>query len=127
MAVMAASVARGKFLAPTLVTTPAPAPAPISTPATNPSAKNVATLHTLMREVVTSGTAAGQFTGVPGGPVYAKTGTAEFGSSSPPPTHAWLVGWQGNVAFAAFVDTGKSGAIAAGPVVRSFLTGLHRG
>ncbi len=127
MAVMAASVARGKFLAPTLVTTPAPAPAPISTPATNPSAKNIATLHTLMHEVVTSGTAAGQFTGVPGGPVYAKTGTAEFGSSSPPPTHAWLVGWQGNIAFAAFVDTGKSGASAAGPVVRSFLTGLHRG
>ena len=127
MAVMAASVARGRFLAPTLVTSPAPPAGDRSPrrPAT-PSAKDIATLHTLMREVVTSGTAAGQFTGVPGGPVYAKTGTAEFGSASPPPTHGWLVGWQGNVAFAAFVDTGKSGASAAGPVVRAFLTALHR-
>jgi cell division protein FtsI/penicillin-binding protein 2 len=129
MAVMAATVARGAFLAPTLVTAPAPAPAPapIATPATNPSTKDIATLHTLMREVVTSGTAAGQFTGVPGGPIYAKTGTAEFGSTSPAPTHAWLVGWQGNLAFAAFVDTGRSGAVAAGPVVRSFLTAVHHG
>ncbi len=80
-----------------------------------------------MREVVTSGTAAGQFSGVPGGPVYAKTGTAEFGSATPPLTHGWLVGWQGDVAFAAFVDTGRSGAVAAGPVVRGFLTALHHG
>jgi cell division protein FtsI/penicillin-binding protein 2 len=127
MAVMAATVARGSFLAPALVTSPAPTPAPIATPSTTPSARDIATLHTLMREVVTGGTAAGQFTGVPGGPIFAKTGTAEFGSASPPQTHAWLVGWQGNLAFAAFVDTGRSGAVAAGPVVRSFLTAVHRG
>ncbi len=126
MAVMAASVARGRFLAPSLVTSPAPAAAPATT-ASPPAAHDIAILHTLMREVVTSGTAAGQFTGVPGGPVYAKTGTAEFGTATPPPTHGWLVGWQGNVAFAAFVDTGRSGALAAGPVVRDFLTALHRG
>ena len=83
-------------------------------------------MRSARRLVVTSGTAAGQFTGVPGGPVFAKTGTAEFGSASPPPTHAWLIGWQGNVAFAAFVQEGKSGGSVAGPVVRHFLTALHR-
>jgi cell division protein FtsI/penicillin-binding protein 2 len=126
MAVLAASVSRGTFLAPTLVTSPAPAAAAAPSPAA-PSTKEISTLHSLMRLVVTSGTAAGQFTGVPGAPVFAKTGTAEFGSTVPPPTHAWLIGWQGNVAFAAFVEEGKSGGSVAGPVVRSFLTALHRG
>jgi cell division protein FtsI/penicillin-binding protein 2 len=126
MAMMAASVARGRFLAPRLVTSPSPTPSSVSATVAAPSANQIATLHTLMRQVVTSGTAAGQFDGVPGGPIYAKTGTAEFGTATPPATHGWLVGWQGNVAFAAFVDTGKSGAVAAGPVVRSFLTALHR-
>ncbi len=125
MAVLAGSVARGKFLAPTLVTSPAPtgaAPAAVSPPA----AKDIATLHSLMRLVVTSGTAAGKFTNVSGGPVFAKTGTAEFGSDSPPQTHAWLVGWQGNIAFAAFVEEGESGGSVAAPVVRDFLDRLHR-
>jgi cell division protein FtsI/penicillin-binding protein 2 len=126
MAVMAASVARGRFLPPTLVTAPTPAAGSATAAPAPPAAKDIATLHTLMRDVVTSGTAAGQFSGVPGGPVYAKTGTAEFGTATPPLTHGWLVGWQGDVAFAAFVDTGRSGAVAAGPVVRSFLTALHR-
>jgi cell division protein FtsI/penicillin-binding protein 2 len=58
--------------------------------------------------------------------VFAKTGTAEFGSAKPPQTHAWLVGWQGNVAFAAFVETGTSGGSVAAPVVRDFLQALHR-
>jgi cell division protein FtsI/penicillin-binding protein 2 len=125
MAVLAGSVARGRFLAPTLVTSPAPAgaaPAAVRPPA----AKDIATLHSLMRLVVTSGTAAGKFTSVPGGPVFAKTGTAEFGSDSPPQTHAWLVGWQGNIAFAAFVEEGTSGGSVAAPVVRDFLNRLHR-
>ena len=69
--------------------------------------------------------AAGRFTGVGGGPVYAKTGTAEFGSGSSPQTHAWLVGWQGDIAFAAFVEAGRSGGSVAAPVVRDFLTALH--
>jgi cell division protein FtsI/penicillin-binding protein 2 len=125
MAVMAASVARGQYLAPALVTSPAPTGVIAATPAA-PSAKQIATLHSLMRLVVTSGTAAGQFRGVPGAPVFAKTGTAEFGSASPPPTHAWLIGWQSNVAFAAFVEEGRSGGSVAGPVVRRFLTALHR-
>jgi cell division protein FtsI/penicillin-binding protein 2 len=124
MAVVAASVARGRFVAPMLVTTPAPAAAAPAQPAA-PTAKDIATLHSLMRQVVTSGTAAGQFDGVAGGPVFGKTGTAEFGSASPPQTHAWFIGWQGNVAFAAFVERGRSGGSVAAPVVRDFLDSLH--
>jgi hypothetical protein len=125
LAVLAASVARGTFLAPTLVTDPAPAGT--VTPPPPPPAKDIATLHSLMRLVVTSGTAAGQLSGLSGGPVFAKTGTAEFGSAAPPQTHAWLVGWQGDVAFAAFVEEGKSGGSVAAPLARDFLARLHRG
>ena len=46
--------------------------------ATQLDAGSVATLHSLMRDVVTSGTGTA-LKSVPGGPVYAKTGTAEFG------------------------------------------------
>jgi cell division protein FtsI/penicillin-binding protein 2 len=132
MAVMAASVARGSFQPPKLVTSPAPtsptatSPSSAATASGRPTAQEISTLHSLMRLVVTSGTAAGQFSGVPGAQIFAKTGTAEFGSASPPATHAWLIGWQGNVAFAAFVEEGKSGGSVAGPVVRRFLTALHR-
>jgi cell division protein FtsI/penicillin-binding protein 2 len=56
-----------------------------------------------------------------------RTGTAEFGSAAPPQTHAWLVGWQGDVAFAAFVEEGKSGGSVAAPLARDFLARLHRG
>ena len=124
MAVLAASVAHGRFRAPTLVTTPPPS-GPAPTPPAAPSVKSIATLQSLMRLVVTSGTAAGQFAGVAGGPVYGKTGTAEFGGATPPQTHAWFIGWQEDVAFAAFVERGRSGGSVAAPVVRAFLAALH--
>ena len=41
--------------------------------------------------------------------VHGKTGTAEFGTKNPPETHAWFVGYQGDVAFAVLVEEGKSG------------------
>jgi cell division protein FtsI/penicillin-binding protein 2 len=85
----------------------------------------VTTLQSLMRDVVTSGTGTA-LRGVPGGPVRAKTGTAEFGTASPPKTRAWITGWQGDVAFTAFVEEGKSGGTVAGPVAARFLKGLAR-
>jgi cell division protein FtsI/penicillin-binding protein 2 len=57
----------------------------------------------------------------------AKTGTAEFGSASPPQTHAWLVGYQGDVAFAVYVQEGKSGGTVAAPVALKFLQNLAAG
>jgi hypothetical protein len=83
-------------------------------------------LRTLMREVVTSGTGAAA-SGVAGGPVYGKTGTAEYGSGSPPPTHAWFIGWQGRTAFAVFVQDGSSGGAVAAPIAARFLRSIGGG
>src|SRR4029450_5812733 len=51
-------------------------------------AKGEAALRTLMRQVVTEGTAAPA--NLPGN-VGGKTGTAEFGTGDPLPTHAWFI------------------------------------
>ena len=66
-----------------------------------------------MREVVTSGTATA-LKDVPGGAVSGKTGTAEF-DDNPAHTHAWFVGWQGDIAFAVFVENGGASAATAVP------------
>ncbi|MBO0829739.1 MAG: hypothetical protein J2P24_18360, partial [Streptosporangiales bacterium] len=75
MALAAAAVRSGSWHPPSLVTQPAqPAgPKPVRL---NPG--DDATLRSLMRSVVTSGT--GHGVDLPGQPVYGKTGTAEFGS-----------------------------------------------
>ena len=74
-------------------------------------ATSVAALKAMMREVVTAGTATA-LADVPGAPVFAKTGTAEF-DDNPAHTHAWTVGWQGDVAFAVFIENGGSSAATA--------------
>jgi cell division protein FtsI/penicillin-binding protein 2 len=81
-------------------------------------------LHPLMRSVVTHGTGT-VANRVSGGPVYAKTGTAEFGSKDPPQTHAWFVGWQGDLAFAVFVNEGKYGGTVAAPIAVDFLNAVN--
>jgi cell division protein FtsI/penicillin-binding protein 2 len=116
-----ASVARGSYLPPTLVLRPGALAAAAAPLPKGP----VTTLQSLMRDVVTGGTGTA-LRGVPGGPVRAKTGTAEFGTASPPKTRAWITGWQGDVAFTAFVEEGKSGGTVAGPVAARFLRALNR-
>ena len=76
-----------------------------------------------MREVVTSGTAT-VLKSAPGGPVMAKTGTAEYGGGDTPKTHAWLIGYQGDIAFAVYVQDGQSGGTVAAPVALKFLQNL---
>ena len=76
-----------------------------------------------MRQVVVDGTAT-VLGSAPGGPVHGKTGTAEHGSKNPPETHAWFVGYQGDVAFAVLVEAGKSGGTVAAPIAKRFLTNL---
>jgi cell division protein FtsI/penicillin-binding protein 2 len=120
---MAGSVARGSYVEPALVTSPAVhggdrTPKPLQ-------AKATGELRTLMREVVTSGTGS-VLKGVPGGPVSGKTGTAEHGSKTPPETRAWFVGWQGDVAFAVLVEEGRSGGAVAAPLAKAFLADLRR-
>jgi cell division protein FtsI/penicillin-binding protein 2 len=82
----------------------------------------VSDLHEMMASVVDSGTAAGQ--GLPAG-TYAKTGTAEYGTSNPLKIDAWLMGFRGNIAFAALVvNSSADGGPTCGPIVARFLTGL---
>jgi cell division protein FtsI/penicillin-binding protein 2 len=82
----------------------------------------VSDLHQMMASVVASGTAAGQ--GLPAG-TYAKTGTAQYGSTSPLKTDAWLMGFKGNVAFACLVvNSSGNGGPTCGPIVARFLDDL---
>ncbi len=124
LAIAAATVARGSYLPPQLVLGgSAPSCDGSAPPAAALSSSVFTQLRTLMRLVVTSGTAT-VLAGAPGGPVMAKTGTAEFGSANPPQTHAWLIGFQGDIAFAVYVETGKSGGTVAAPVALKFLQNL---
>jgi cell division protein FtsI/penicillin-binding protein 2 len=78
------------------------------------------TLRTLMRQVVTNGTAApANLPANTGG----KTGTAEFGTGDPLPTHAWFIGFRGDLAFAVLVEDGGVGGEVAAPVAARFLRG----
>ncbi|WP_051426281.1 penicillin-binding transpeptidase domain-containing protein [Jiangella gansuensis] len=117
MATMAASVVAGQTVAPVLVEGAAgEAPASTLTP------EEAQTLRDLMLAVVEDGS--GAFLGdVPGDPVGAKTGTAEYGTEQPPRTHAWMVGFQGDLAVAVFVEDGESGSQTAGPLLEAFLRG----
>ena len=124
LAVMAASVARGSYIEPALIRSPA-VPGADRTPKLL-DAKVAGQLRDLMRLVVTKGTATVPMRGVTGGPVYGKTGTAEHGTNTPPATRAWFVGWQGDVAFAVLVDEGRSGATVAAPIAKAFLDDLNR-
>jgi cell division protein FtsI/penicillin-binding protein 2 len=72
----------------------------------------------MMRAVVTIGTAS--HVGFPAG-VYGKTGTAEYGTGANPPTHAWFVGYRGDLAFAVLVEGGGVGADTSGPVANAFV------
>ncbi|GAA3748507.1 penicillin-binding transpeptidase domain-containing protein [Plantactinospora mayteni] len=120
MAAATAGVARGQWQQPKLVLEPAPGePAP---PGPQLKAGSVEPLRTMMREVVTKGTGSA-LADVPGDPVYGKTGTAEY-DDNPAHTHAWFVGWQGDVAFAVFVEKGGSSTATAVPIAEKFLRGL---
>jgi len=124
LAVMAGSVARGSYIEPALIRTPAVAGADRAPKPLN--AKAAAELRALMRLVVTNGTATKAISTARGGPVSGKTGTAEYGTDNPPATRAWFVGWQGKVAFAVLVEEGKSGATVAAPIAKTFLDSLQR-
>jgi hypothetical protein len=112
---LAAAIDNGTWRPPQLVTSPAPQQSaqPHAIPATI-----LNTLRPMMRAVVTSGTAAG--VGFPPG-VFGKTGTAEFGTGANPPTHAWFIGYRGDLAVAVLVEGGGVGADASGPIANAFL------
>ena len=123
MATVAASVTKGSAVAPVLVLDGSARP---TIKPTEPlGAEEAQQLRALMRGVVTDGSAT--FLGdVPGEPVAAKTGTAEYGTDEPPRTHAWMIGTQGDLAVAVFVEDGPGGASTAGPLLEEYLRQVHQ-
>ncbi|GAA1646014.1 penicillin-binding transpeptidase domain-containing protein [Georgenia ruanii] len=127
MATVAASVARGERVAPVLVRdaggqppSPAASPDAGARDAGPLTAAEAEALRSLMRAVVEDGT--GSFLAdMPGEPVHAKSGTAEYGTGDPPRAHAWMIAFQGDLAVATFVEDGIAGAQTAGPLLEEFL------
>jgi cell division protein FtsI/penicillin-binding protein 2 len=117
MATVVASVLKGSAVLPRLLPD---VKVEATTPANPLTSSEAAKLRTMMRAVVERGSGAG-LQGLPGGPVIAKTGTAEFGDKPPLPTHAWMVAGRGDLAVAVFVERGESGSQTAGPVLEQFL------
>lgn len=122
MASATAAVARGRFEQPKLVLDPAPAKPAEPGPQLKP--ESVEAVRAMMREVVTAGSGSA-LKDVPGAPVHGKTGTAEY-DNNPAHTHAWFVGWQGDVAFAVFVEQGGASTATAVPIAERFLRALPR-
>ncbi|SFS35529.1 penicillin-binding transpeptidase domain-containing protein [Saccharopolyspora flava] len=115
MALAAASVANGAMPTPTLMrgqeTKADAAPEKVS-----PAALDQ--LRSMMREVVTGGTARGL---AGSGEVRGKTGTAQFGDGTH--SHGWFVGYRDDVAFAVLItDAGSSGPSV--DAAKRFLDGL---
>ncbi|MFT4164992.1 MAG: penicillin-binding transpeptidase domain-containing protein [Microlunatus sp.] len=119
MASVVASVSSGRTVIPTLVE--GQTAESTADPLTADEAK---ALQTMMRAVVTEGSGRG-LSSLPGAKVIAKTGTAEYGSSEPLKTHAWMIAAQGDLAVAVFVNTGQSGSKTAGPLLKEFLQGAR--
>jgi cell division protein FtsI/penicillin-binding protein 2 len=118
MATVMASVVAGHTVVPQLVTSVDPAktsPEPLT-------GSQDATLKQMLRGVVLNGTGVG-LRDVPGPPVIAKTGTAEFDRGGKRLTHAWRIAGYGDLAVCAFVDVGQTGAGVAGPLLEQFLRG----
>jgi cell division protein FtsI/penicillin-binding protein 2 len=104
VALAAAAVARGGPVVPQLIKD---RPTEVLVPATAPAPAALEQLRSMMRAVVTEGTAT-QLAGL--GEVYGKTGTAEFTDDGR--AHGWFMGYRGDVALAVLVVDGASAAPA---------------
>ena len=121
MAAVVASVQEGRTVVPYLLADQTPDEA--AGPGEKLDEAQAIALHGLLRGVVTGGSGRG-LSDVPGPPVIAKTGTAEYGDPQGDGslrTHAWMIAAQGDVAVAAFVEDGESGSGTAGPLLEQLL------
>ncbi|AIY19409.1 penicillin-binding protein [Pimelobacter simplex] len=121
MATVIASVQAGKTVVPRLVDQVKVSVPSAATPLTVGEADQ---LKAMLRRVVTDGSGRGLLD-VPGPPVIAKTGTAEYSDGGTIKTHAWMIAAQGDLAVAVFVQTGASGSQTAGPLLEAFLRGAR--
>jgi cell division protein FtsI/penicillin-binding protein 2 len=116
MAGVAATIATGRWHAPRLVDSdPRRSGRPLP-------ADERSMLASLMRSVVTSGTGTA-LASTPGEPA-GKSGTAEYGSGDPPPTHAWFIAYRGDLALSVLVENGPAGGAVAAPLAAAFFAAL---
>jgi hypothetical protein len=118
MVTVMASVVAGHTVVPQLIRS-------VNPDKTSPEPLTVAqdtALEAMLRGVVLRGTGVG-LRDLPGPPVIAKTGTAEFDRGGRRLTHAWMIAGYGDLAVCAFVDVGQTGAGTAGPLLEQFLRG----
>ncbi|TKK86382.1 penicillin-binding protein [Herbidospora galbida] len=128
MALVAAAVQSGTWRPPVLVSSPAlpdVSAEAAATPATPPKPISldpgrVSTLRTLMRAGVTSGSA--KAASVAGSEVYGVASHVGFTDKKQRRQLSWFVGWQGDIAIAAMVETSVPGAAPA--VAGSFFGAL---
>ena len=120
MASVVAAAVTGTWRAPFLLG-PAAGDGAEPRPTSSPTPAAVEPLKAFLRGVVSEGTAR-VAAGVPG--LSGKTGTAEFGTGDPLPTHAWFVGHRSGVAFAVFLEGGGVGGRDAAPVGARFAAAL---
>lgn len=118
MANLMASVVKGSVSTPLLVQGHDGKAKPVTSPAL--SSKEAQGLRTMMRASVTDGYLE-LLNDLPGAPAIGKTGTAEFGTATPPHTHSWVIAAQGDLAVAVFVEDGDLGAVTAGPIAKQML------
>ena len=137
MANVAASIGKGGLVTPVFLTGDAAAPpasgSPSAAASAAPAPANPITaaeaeyLRTLMRGVVTEGTASSALAGTPGGEIMAKTGTATFMVNGTQHWHTWLIAIQGDLAVSVLVADGDFGATTCGPLLKAFLTAVNAG
>lgn len=126
MATVAASVQAGSAVAPTLVLGPeeiADDPDGVAAPPAPLTTEEAEVLRGYMRGVVTGGTAT-LLAAVPGGPVHAKSGSAEAGEGDDARVDSWMMAYRGDLAVAVMVQGGGHGSGVAGGIVRDFLTAV---
>ena len=100
MATVMASIQAGHTVVPRLVER---STSPSRTTRRRSTGAEAEPLRAMLRAVVTSGSGSGLLD-VPGPPVIAKTGTAEFDRDGKTLLHAWMVAAQGDLAVAVYVD-----------------------
>ncbi|MDR1388191.1 MAG: penicillin-binding protein [Propionibacteriaceae bacterium] len=114
MAGVVASVAAGRTVVPWMVSQVRPSPT--GAPLTETEAAQ-------LRQVLQATVSLGAARSLQGVVLGAKTGTAEYGSGQPLPTHAWMVAYTDHdLAVAVWVHDGDSGSGVAGPLIRALLS-----
>ncbi|GAA2043479.1 penicillin-binding transpeptidase domain-containing protein [Yaniella flava] len=126
MATVAASIAAGETVTPVLMSEPSVDPSENENLLGNEplTEDEAATLAELMSGPVETGTVP-ILQDVPGAPVLAKTGTAQYVEDGEDLAHTWIMATHGDLAVSLFYTEGEAGAQTNGPVLQGFLTELE--